>query len=87
MNKAYIVIIYNSCYSDFWKRQLFVTLNKKEAELYVIRFNILLKKWKDYFEKMKDENGFIIEDKEHFMDRIMTFDEIVEASYREIELR
>jgi hypothetical protein len=51
------------------------------------RFNILLKKWKDYFEKMLDENGQIIEGKEHFMDRIMTFAEIVEASYREIELR
>jgi hypothetical protein len=87
MNKAYIVIIYNSCYSDYWQHNIFVTLNKKEAELYVIRFNILLKKWKDYFEKMKDDNGFIIEGKEHFMDRIMTFDEIVEASYREIELR
>ena len=77
----YIVYYTTGSYDDFTRVPVFVTNDKSKASKWVLKFNKMLDKWSEYYEKNRSELPFTM------IENIIYFTEVGEAYFEQIEIR
>ena len=87
-NKIYIAKYSKGRYEDKTEYIVFASTNKSKVTKWCTKFNKMLKKWSDYYEKYEDELGWI--EKEHIEKHYKRWSwlrELNNAYYEETEIR
>jgi hypothetical protein len=91
MNKIYLVKYYGGSYDDYYNVTIFATNKKSKAIKYVIKFNRILKKWKEYYSQYEDNKfGFKwIKDEfvNQYFNRWNNLNQLTKCYYEEIPVR
>lgn len=84
MSKEYCYLVYYDCgsYGDYSAVELFVTKDYEYAKNYINKFNAMLDKWQQYYEKLWDEGI-----SERISDRFHQLQDINTATIIKVELR
>jgi len=87
-SKMYLVTYSLGSYEDYHEHDIFVTKSEEKAQKYIEKFNRILEKWKDYYNKAYREIRVISNKKEErISDRYFQLHDITGAYYEPIEVR
>ena len=88
MKKLYIVK-YNTGDWETWDINIFTTFDKDTAQKYVDKFNLILKKWQDYYSQFGDEDGCLKEGVDEYpvYKNYYLLMELNKCFFKEIEIR
>lgn len=76
--------------SGYWRHEIFATDNELLAEVYVKRFNEILKKWKDYYDSICVDGEFgyrTLPEESNLTHRYYQVMDVEECYYKEIDFR